>query len=35
VHVLFAERAGTERTRLDAVKAEIAQNFAALGDDEC
>ena len=35
VHVLFAERAGTERKRLDAVKAEIAQNFAALGDDEC
>ena len=33
VHVLFAERAEAERKRLDAVKAEIAQKFAALSDD--
>ena len=35
VHVLFAERAEAERVRLAAVKAEIAEKFAGLGDDGC
>jgi hypothetical protein len=35
VHILFAERADAERKRLAAVKAEIAEKFASLGDDEC
>jgi hypothetical protein len=35
VHVLFAERAEAERERLAAVKAEIAEKFAGLGDDGC
>lgn len=35
VHVLFAERAEAERKRLAAVKAEIAEKFAGLGDGGC
>ena len=34
VHVRFAERAEAERKRLEAVKAEIAEKFAGLGDDD-
>ena len=35
VHLLFAERAEAERERLAAVKAEIAEKFAGLGDGGC
>jgi hypothetical protein len=35
VHVLFAERAEAERKRLAAVKAEIAEKFAGLGNGGC